>query len=132
MEPARQRKWRTPRSPIAVVIDHGGGAAAAPPPRTLSSLPGVPLAYVASFLSKPSRALFAAAMTAPPSLWTTHSDNTKRRTPSLTSRAILGSLPSERWDVLDFADAKRSLVEKIADDDAAAILACINAARNLT
>ncbi len=71
-------------------------------------------------------------MTAPSSLWTNHSNNTKRCTPSSTSRAILGSLPSERWDVLDFADAKRSLVKKIADDNIAAILACIDAARNLT
>ncbi|KAL7533741.1 hypothetical protein ACHAXR_005422 [Thalassiosira sp. AJA248-18] len=91
---------------------------------------------VASYLSKPSRALFAAAMTAPPSSWR-KTNWTKQ--PSVTSKAIILSEFStvgqgqniEQWHALDFLDIEKSLAKKLTDDDVGAVLACINAKQTL-
>ena len=59
----------------------------------ITNLPDDFLADVGTYLSKPSRALFSAAMTAPSASW--RKVNWARQ-PSVTSRAIVSSSPSDR------------------------------------
>ena len=74
---------------------------------------------VSAHSSKPSRAIFAAAITAPSSSW--QNDNLMHRL-SDRSRAIVSPL---QWDVLDFEDVSKDLANKLTDDDIYAILKCI-------
>ena len=112
----------------------------------ITDLPVGILVDVASYLSKPSRALFATAMSAPSTSW----QNDKLvHLPSATSKAII-SAPllkcekhhftllaairglsviesTSRWEELDFEEIETSLSAKLSDDDIGAVLKCINA-----
>jgi hypothetical protein len=73
-------------------------------------IPVEALAVVSAYLPKPSRALFAVAMTK-----TAHSTS--------HVQAILG----RDWTTLDFGDVDRSLASRLSDDDLSAVLTCIYA-----
>ncbi|KAL9189304.1 hypothetical protein ACHAXT_011794, partial [Thalassiosira profunda] len=90
----------------------------------IAAIPPHLLGEVASYLAKPSRALFAAAVTAPSSslLW-----KRAERQSSLEAIAILG----DDWEELDLAIIEGSLVAKLSDDDVHATLICIDGKRNL-
>lgn len=106
---------------------------------SISNLPEVTLAHVASYLTNPSRAIFAVAISAPSPSW----KKKWRGAPSAAIKAILGDEP---WGVLDF-DSKVptsdnrynpgynyiecDLAGKLTDDDVAAILLCIDAVKKL-
>jgi len=66
---------------------------------------------VSAYLSKPSRAIFATAISAPSSSW--KNDNLMHRL-SNRSRAIISPL---QWDILDFEDVNEGLANKLTDDD---------------
>jgi len=87
----------------------------------ITDLPVGILVDVSTYLSKPSRAIFAAAITAPSSSW--KNDNLMHRL-SDRSRAIISPL---QWDTLDFADIESNLAKKLTDNDIHAILQCISA-----
>ncbi|KAL7519520.1 hypothetical protein ACHAWF_000248, partial [Thalassiosira exigua] len=87
------------------------------------SLPDAALSHVASYLAPPSRALFAAAATAPPSSWCNGRIQNPR--PSTAGRITLGV---GEWDTLDFEDVGRELASRLSDDDVGAALACADAA----
>lgn len=87
----------------------------------ITDLPVGILVDVAAYLSKPSRAIFATAITAPSSSW--KNDNLMHRL-SNRSRAIISPL---QWDILDFADIESTLAKKLTDNDIHAVLQCINA-----
>ena len=93
------------------------------------NLPDNVLGDAMTYLPKPSRAMFAVAMTAPSSSWATF-DGTQQQQPSAMSEAIL-SCPSQKSDALDFEDIEGDLAAKLSDDDIAAILACTDAVSNL-
>ena len=93
----------------------------------INDLPDHVLSDVASYLSKPSRAMFAVSLTASSSFWALH----RKLQPSASSKTILSSPSSEQWDVLDFEDVEKNLANKLVDDDIAAILLCINSRNNL-
>lgn len=76
--------------------------------------------HVASFLPKPSRALFAISLTSPSSSWQNTSEEKQL---SETSKAIMS--PSSQWEVLDFEEVEKSLTIKLRDNDLYAILTCI-------
>ena len=97
----------------------------------ITHLPDGFLADVAAYLSKPSRALFSAAMTAPSASWCSTSTTFNRtRQPSTTSRAIISSQQNQ-WGVLDFVEIEKSLARKLTDDDVGAVLASTNARQTL-
>jgi hypothetical protein len=76
----------------------------------LSDLPTGALAHVSSFLTSPSRALFAVALNARDS-----------------SAAIAG----DSWGVLDFGDIGKDLAAKLSDEDIRGVLLSIDAVNNL-
>lgn len=85
------------------------------------------LVHVTTYLAKPSRALFAVAMTASSSSsdWKTTLHYFMQEELSDNSKAILSSL---EWDLLDFEDIEKSLAVKLTDDDLHAVLKwCISA-----
>lgn len=84
---------------------------------TISDVPDEALAAVSSFLPKPSRALFAVAMT-------------KTLTTACHVQAILGRLV-DNWTTLNFGDVDRSLASRLNDDDMLAVLTCIDARNRL-
>lgn len=92
----------------------------------VSDLPIGFLVDVSAYLSKPSRALFAVAMTAPSSFWRDDVNSEMRK--SATSQAIVSST---QWEALDFVDIEKKLAKKLSDDDVGAILTCINAKQTL-
>ena len=77
----------------------------------LRDLPNEALCYAASFLSAPSKVLFAIAL----------SDDD-------ASKAIIHG---EQWDILDFGGVEDSLAAKITDDLLQEILLCIGASTKL-
>ena len=99
---------------------------------------------VATYLPKPSRAIFAVAMSAPLSSWANAINHSSI---SITSTAILAASPSKNerqlqeygvhgengdmWAILDFEDIEKSLASKLSDDDLSAILICTNAVNRL-
>jgi len=86
----------------------------------ITDLPAGVLTNVASFLPKPSRALFAVSLTAPSSSW----QNTIEEKQILeTSKAIMS--PSSQWKILDFEEVETSLANKLNDYDLYAVLSCI-------
>ncbi|KAL9190388.1 hypothetical protein ACHAXT_007599 [Thalassiosira profunda] len=104
------------------MAEAGGGSAkrrrtaSAPPPGIhLADLPDNIFADVASYLPKPSVALFAVAMTAPP----------ERRClePSAIGKVILSSHGD--WKELDFGCIEQSLAANLTDDDIRNVLTCI-------
>ena len=89
----------------------------------ISNLPDGILSHVASYLAKPSRALFAIAMTSTPESRT--KDNFSIS--SEYQQTTVAILQSEQWDVLDFEDIEKSLAAKLTDIDLHAVLKCISA-----
>ena len=87
----------------------------------ISDLPIGFIVDVSAFLSKPSRAILAVALSAPSSSW--QSDNLMHR-PSPISAAITSA---QQWDMLDFEDIEKELANKLTDNDISAVLKCINA-----
>mmetsp|Transcript_25544 Transcript_25544/g.61413 ORF Transcript_25544/g.61413 Transcript_25544/m.61413 type:complete len:180 (+) Transcript_25544:147-686(+) len=91
----------------------------------IDDIPNALLSDVAAFLPKPSRVLFALAMTAPTSSW--RKSEWKRRV-SVAGDFILSST---KWKSLDLGSIKESLSQKLTDDHVCAILSCINAKETL-
>ena len=81
---------------------------------------------VSEYLSKPSKALLAVALTASTSQasWKKEDINLQPQLSEI-STAIIS--PSLQWQTLDFSDVDKSLSENLSDDDIAAVLTCINA-----
>ncbi|KAL7500202.1 hypothetical protein ACHAWT_008298 [Skeletonema menzelii] len=82
-------------------------------PQDLLDVPIVTMKHVASFLSGPSRALFAVAL----------NNNLSRR----ECRAIAGN----QWRTLDFGQIEKSLAEKLTDNDISDVLLCIDSVRTV-
>lgn len=85
---------------------------------------GVDIVDVSAYLSKPSRAILAVAFTS----FSWHlanwiKDDLHRRQSPISKAFISAS----QWDILDFEDTERKLVNKLTDNDINAILKCINA-----
>eukprot|EP00984_Skeletonema_dohrnii_P025278 scaffold14403_cov72-Skeletonema_dohrnii-CCMP3373.AAC.3 len=79
--------------------------------RCLTDLPSGILAHAASFLTAPSKALFAVAL------------DEKAVSPYERSSAIVGS----QWDTLNFGGIEEELAKKLNDDDIEKVLLCIDA-----
>mmetsp|Transcript_20445 Transcript_20445/g.35137 ORF Transcript_20445/g.35137 Transcript_20445/m.35137 type:complete len:419 (-) Transcript_20445:171-1427(-) len=97
----------------------------------ITDLPDVAFAHVASFLARPSRALFAVSLIAPPASWRKY-DGESSSEPSLSSasKALLNS-DNEKWEILDFGSIDKNLASKLTDDDVCAVFVCIDAAITL-
>lgn len=95
---------------------------------SLVGLPDGVLLEVADYLVKPSRVLFAVAVTAPSPSWSI--TNSTRRQPSRLGRLILSSA-AKGWDRLDFGDVEQSLANRFTDIDLYAALVCIDAVNKL-
>jgi len=95
----------------------------------LTDIPDTILADVGSYLPKPSRALFAVAVTAPSSLWRGSNWDQHLLPPSRAAKVILSS--QSDWDVLDFGEIENNLALKLGDRDVKDVLVCIDAANNL-
>ena len=78
--------------------------------RCLTDLPSGILAHAASFLTAPSKVLFAVAL-----------DENSAASPNERSAAIVGS----QWDILDFGGIEEELASKLNDDDIEKVLLCI-------
>jgi len=89
----------------------------------ISNLPDGILSHVASYLAKPSRALFALAMTSTSESWTKDFSTDIR---SEQQQTIASILQSEDWKELDFEDIEKTLAHKLSDDDLHAVLKCIS------
>ena len=83
---------------------------------TINDLPIGFLVDVSSYLCKPSRAIFAVAISGSSS-----SQKKVEQSISDSSKAIIAA---SDWDTLDFADIEKNLAERLIDDDLYAIL-CI-------
>lgn len=106
----------------------GGSKRRRTTPTTSLRIVGLPdsiLVGVANYLAKPSRVLFALAVTKHPSSSEGSSDCSQ---PTETSNAIISG---EQWDTLDFGDIEKSLAAKLTDDNIRDILACVDAVRRL-
>ena len=92
----------------------------------ISDLPiGLVVEDVLAYLSRPSRAIFAVALSAPSSSSSWQSDdNLMHHRLSPISTAIVSA---QQWDTLNFEDIEKELANKLSDDDIYAILKCINA-----
>ena len=95
---------------------------------TITDLPIGFLVDVSSYLSKPSRAIFAIALSASSSSWKKVDDSDRRHRVSDSSKAIIAA---SDWDTLNFADIENNLAERLSDDDLHSILIAINAIRTL-
>ena len=96
----------------------------------ITDLPDNAIAHAASYLSKPSRAIFAVAMT--PSLGA-KLDCKQSSSSSVVNATDMNHIltsPPELWETLDFADIEKSLSEKLNDDDISDILTTIGARTN--
>lgn len=91
---------------------------------TITDVPDTLLGNVASYLVKPSWAMFAVALTAPTSNWVE---------PNASSRAVINHGPSKgtQWEELDFEEIGQDFASKLNDDDLAAILLCIDSRSKL-
>jgi hypothetical protein len=87
----------------------------------INDLPIGFLVDVASYLSRPSFALFAVAMSAPSTSWQNYNLVYQ---PSTTTKAIVSST---QWETLDFEDIEKYLATKLVDADIFAVLRSINA-----
>ena len=90
----------------------------------ISNLPIGFLADVSSYLTHPSRAIFAVSLSS--TKCQKDSNNIMRQ--SDVSKAIISSC---EWDTLDFTDIEDSLAYKLTDDDLHSILIAINANQTL-
>ena len=87
----------------------------------ITDLPIGFLVDVSSYLTKPSRAIFAVAISG--------SDGYQvKQSISDSSKAIIAS---SDWDTLDFVDIGKNLAERLTDGDLHAILMCINSKQTL-
>ena len=84
----------------------------------ITNLPDGFLVNVSEYLSKPSKAILAVALSAPSSSWNVNS------IPSMLSKAIV---LASQWDTLDFEDVNKELANKVTDDDISAVLTSIGA-----
>ena len=75
---------------------------------------------MATFLSAPSRAMFAVALTTVHHSFQGDSDG-------ISAQKIAG----DDWDTLDFGHVEKELAERLSDDDINAILMCIDAVHKL-
>ena len=109
----------------------------------ICDLPDGTLLHMVSFLSKPSRALLALALTTDSKSyrkidWLIGKNKISssilawakvvKREPSPASKVIL---TYEKWDSLDFAEFTYGKENQLSDDDIAGVLTCINARGNL-
>jgi len=109
----------------------------------ICDLPDGSLLHMLSFLSKPSRALLALALTTDSKSyrkidWLIGKNKISssilawakvvKREPSPASKVIL---TYEKWDSLDFAEFTYGKENQLSDDDIAGVLTCINARENL-
>lgn len=97
--------------------------------QNITNLPEALLENVGSFLARPSRAMFAVAVTARSSSWCNALENNEKDQLTPASSAIL---EHEQWDVLDFEDIERSLASRLSDEDLAAMLLCLGSGKKLT
>ena len=79
-------------------------------------LPNEALSYAASYLARPSKALFAIAL---------------RHDTTINDDATIAILSLEQFGVLDFGEVEKTLAAKISDDDLREILICIDASTKL-
>jgi hypothetical protein len=79
----------------------------------LSDLPNGILEHTASFLSAPSKALFAVVL----------DENKSAASTNERSSAIVGN----EWSVFDFGEVEKELASKLTDDDIEKVLLCIDA-----
>ena len=86
----------------------------------LVDLPVGLLAYTASFLAAPSKALFAVALAL-------DGDENLVGLPNEMSSAIVGN----QWDTLDFGQIEEKLARKLSDAEVEKVLLCIDAVNNL-
>jgi len=84
---------------------------------TITDLPIGFLVDVSSYLSKPSRAIFAVSFCASSS-----SQKKVEQSISDSSKAIIAA---SDWNTLDFADIDKNLAERLTDDNLHSILSCI-------
>ena len=93
-------------------------------------LPDTLLPSICEYLSFPSRAIFAAALTAPPFSWGKCNWD---KEPSDASKIIavspLGSSPP---NILDLSDVEQELANRLSDDDLGSMLVCIDAVHTVT
>ena len=89
---------------------------------TITDLPIGFLVDVSSYLSKPSRAIFAVAISASSSSWKKVDGH--QQVQQLISDSSKAIIAASDWDTLDFADIERNLAERLTDDNLHAIL-CI-------
>ena len=94
----------------------------------ITDLPDNAIAHAASYLSKPSRAIFAVAM-APWAKLDCKQSSSSSAANATDMNHILTSSP-ELWETLDFADIEKSLAEKFSDDDLCSILTATGARAN--
>ena len=94
----------------------------------LDGLPDVVLTHVASYLAKPSCALFAVALSAPSSSWRECNGEARRQPP--TTAIIASSFYGGGMEI-NFADVEKSLSSKLTDDDLHALLVCVDARNTL-
>ena len=73
---------------------------------------------VSEYLSKPSKALLAVAITTSQASWKKEDINLQSQLSEI-STAIIS--PSLQWQTLDFSDVDKSLPENLSDDDIAAV-----------
>ena len=87
----------------------------------ISDLPIGFIVNVATYLPKPSRAILAAAFSAPSTSW--KNDNLMHRLPAISTAIV----SAQQWDTLDFEDINKKLANKLTDDDIYAVLKSIDA-----
>ena len=87
----------------------------------ISDLPTGFIVDVSAYLSKPSRAILAVALSSSSSSW---QNNDLLYRPSPISTAIVSA---QLWNILDFEEVDKDLASKLTDDDINAILNSINA-----
>ena len=92
----------------------------------ITDLPDNAIAHAASYLPKPSRAIFAVAMTPLLEKLDCKQSSSSSVVNASNMNHILTS-SSELWETLDFADIEKSLAEKLNDDDISDILTAIDA-----
>ena len=95
----------------------------------ITGLPDNAIAHAASYLSKPSRAIFAVAMKPLREKLDCKQSSSSSTVNATDMNHILTSSP-KLWETLDFADIEKSLAEKLNDDDMCSILTAIGASAN--
>ena len=103
----------------------------------IGDLPDSLLTSVASYLAKPSRAMFAAAMTMTSEDGITSmpillgSDEASSAGNAREGQGVDQQLMEREWGVLDFRDVDKDLAAKLTDGDLRDVLTCIHAGEYL-